>query len=406
MSRRLELIVKLTERCNIACSYCYYFENEARSALTRPARLLSGAATALADRVHESFDTHLCDRVRVIFHGGEPLLFGKKQFEAFCALLREKTGDSDRLEMCIQTNAMLVDEEWIALFERFEISVGVSIDGPSHVHDAHRVDKRGRPTHARTLEGVRRLQNAADRGRLRPVGALIVLQTAVDPISVYNHVVRELGISELDFLLPDFTCDHQALAPDVGDYLCKLFDHWISADDPAIRVRILRSTLSMLLGGPSFLGGFGPGRALALTILSDGSINGDDFLRPCGDHIVDLGMDVFRHSLREAIVENERRLGEYAADDLPDECTGCAFERICCGGQLTHRYSKQSLFNNRSVYCEGLKTFYTHVCKFLVSTGVRMSHLESVLRHGRLETIPDTLIFDQIPGIDSFNRAL
>jgi uncharacterized protein len=86
-------------------------------------------------------------------------MYGKARFAALCTDLQQKFSDS--VQICMQTNAMLVDEEWVSIFERHKVAVGVSIDGPPSVHDANRVDKKGRATSSRVEAGIRRLVQAA-----------------------------------------------------------------------------------------------------------------------------------------------------------------------------------------------------------------------------------------------------
>jgi uncharacterized protein len=282
----------------------------------------------------------------------------------------------------MQTNAMLVDDEWISIFQECAVSVGISVDGPREIHDRFRVDKRGRPTFDKTVSGILKLVNASTQGKISPPGALIVIQPAVHPARVYDFVVNELGIKNMDFLLPDATHDNPIIetSTSTGQYLCFLFDHWLKHGQEQVNIRILKSTISLLIGRQSLLGGFGPTRSTALTILSDGDINGDDFLRPCGDHVVELGFNLSSHALDLAFSSNEKKLSLLGADDIPAACYGCAYERVCCGGQLTHRYSEINGFRNKSIYCRDLKIFYEHVCKSLYSSGVKITDIEQALR--------------------------
>ncbi|WP_110740963.1 MULTISPECIES: radical SAM protein [unclassified Pseudomonas] len=382
MVGRLEIILKLTERCNIACTYCYYFENDDRSALTRPWRFLDESVPILKARIQDALLNGFCDSVRIIFHGGEPLLFGKVRFRALCLELMSIISANKKVALCMQTNAMLVDDEWIEIFQEFKIGVGVSVDGPREVHDRFRLDKRGRATFDKTVAGIHKLVGAAKAEKISPPGALIVIQPAVDPAVVYDFVVNDLGIKNMDFLLPDATCENPIIGTSrgCGEYLCLLLDHWLCYGQGSVDIRILTSTVSLLLGRHSLLGGFGPARSTALTVLSDGDINGDDFLRPCGDHVVDLGMNLSSNGLMEAFDSNEVKLSSLGADEVPLACGGCAYERICCGGQLTHRYSVKDGFRNKSIYCKDLKIFYEHVCGLLYRSGVNLAEIEYALR--------------------------
>jgi uncharacterized protein len=377
MAERLEVILKLTERCNIACSYCYYFENEDKSAYGRPARLTDEAAEAFVGRVHEALSANHYRSIRIIFHGGEPMMYGKARFRKLCGDLMRNY--SNRIELCMQTNAILVDMDWVDLFDEFNIRVGVSIDGPAHVHDRHRVDKKGKPTHHSVVTGIKLLVDAAKDDRMLMPGALIVMQEGTNPGEILKFLTEELELTQMDFLLPDATLDSSPKTSWVADYLLSLFQGWLDSDQEKVNVRLIRSTLSMLMGGRSYLGGYGPEQSNALTVLSNGALNGDDFLRPCGDNFLELNTTVFETSLMQASALNNFRLASVSAHALPDDCVSCEFQNTCHGGQLTHRFSSERLFNNPTIYCKELKPFYTEVCSTLVKSGISANSITEVL---------------------------
>jgi uncharacterized protein len=98
-----------------------------------------------------------CEPLSVVWHAGEPLAapvtFYEHAFRCFAAGSRGR-----RFRHCIQTNATLIDDNWCSLISDWSVSVGVSLDGPETIHNAHRVDRSGRGTFARTISGVRQLQ--------------------------------------------------------------------------------------------------------------------------------------------------------------------------------------------------------------------------------------------------------
>ncbi len=63
-------------------------------------------------------------------HGGEPLLMGKKDVRTILSKMKKLTGKSD-----IQTNATLVDDDFIKIFKKYSTNVGVSYDGPGELSD-------------------------------------------------------------------------------------------------------------------------------------------------------------------------------------------------------------------------------------------------------------------------------
>lgn len=385
--KRLEIILKISERCNIACDYCYYFENSEQSAYGRPAKIGENVVEALVSRIKEAFDNGDIESVQIDLHGGEPLMLGKRRFAELCKAIYSSL-PRDRVRLCMQTNATLMDDEWATILTLHNIHVGVSIDGPQHVHDLHRLDKSGRSTHKKTIEGIQLLRKHG----IEP-SVLVVALAGTDPVEIYEYIVNDLGITTMDFLLPDATFDDSLVSTDFGEYLCRLFDRWIRDQSPSINVRYMKSALSLFMGGPSFLGGFGPKQANALTVLADGQIDGDDFLRVCGDQVVSLGKNVFESTLREAVDAHTDRIRSSGVMNLPRECDGCAYSRICSGGQATHRFSSDRGFDNPSRYCHSLREFYFQVCSTLISLGMPVDYLGETLRNGSRETIDPEMVF-------------
>lgn len=146
------LILQPTPFCNIDCDYCYLPDrgNRARMSLDT----LATAARRLRD------DGLLGEALTVVWHAGEPLALPPAYYADAFAALADVLGAHTRVEHSIQTNATLIDERWCALFQEHGVRVGVSVDGPADLHDAHRRDRQGRGTHARVLAGMARLREA------------------------------------------------------------------------------------------------------------------------------------------------------------------------------------------------------------------------------------------------------
>lgn len=122
------LPVYLTNRCNLACSYCYVAVNQGP-----PARLdLHGLKGAL----DEFLSGEGAPRKKVTFLGGEPFL----DFELMAAAarhVRERFGDEPVLQTF--TNGTLLTPERYRTLSELGVHVTISIDGKREVNDAKRV---------------------------------------------------------------------------------------------------------------------------------------------------------------------------------------------------------------------------------------------------------------------------
>ena len=364
-----QIIFKLAERCNINCTYCYYFHGGERDFLSKPARTKADVGDALSDYLKRTLAAGEIDKAQVIFHGGEPLLYGKRRFDALCSKLRSDI-DSPSLDLCLQTNATLIDSEWIGIFEQHDVKVCTSLDGPQSVHDSFRVDHRGRGTYQNVRRGIDLLIEAKRAGRLSSVACLSVIQPKFSGRDVFIHLVNEVGFDQLDFLFPDVTHDNfTGDSKSYGRFLIEAFDEWFAQDNPVVNIRVLRSTMSVLLGGKSYLAGFGSSQPDAFTVRSDGAVELDDFLRVCGLDVVDTGLtlkDLQRTELRSLI---SARALDAQFSNLPLKCADCDVAGACKGGQISHRFKAGNGFEERSVFCEGLYDLFVHVAKALVEAG-------------------------------------
>lgn len=146
------IVLSVTRRCNLACSYCYVRR--------RPPGGRMSVETALGS-------LKLLDwtgPVRVSFFGGEPLL----EWDLACRVAEEAeklaraSGVSVRLSMT--TNGTLLTRERAAMLARHGFSLIVSLDGPREIHDAERRTTDGAGSFRAALRG---LEAAASEGLSR-----------------------------------------------------------------------------------------------------------------------------------------------------------------------------------------------------------------------------------------------
>ena len=146
------LIKPASGSCNLRCSYCFYTDEVSRRAAHGCGVMSDETMECLIRRIFESAET----QVSIGFQGGEPLLAGLAYYERFTRLAEAYNRRGVPVQYSIQTNGLLLDEDWAAFFRRHDFLVGISVDGLRETHDANRVDPAGggRPAGAprRTLQ--------------------------------------------------------------------------------------------------------------------------------------------------------------------------------------------------------------------------------------------------------------
>jgi uncharacterized protein len=387
--------VKIAERCNINCTYCYMFNKGWDAAKVHPPYMGAATITHMANFLAEGARDVEADTVAIDFHGGEPLMMKKQRFDAMCIEIKARVSPVCKVQLRLQTNAILVDEEWIALFEKHDVRVGVSLDGPPAINDRDRVGPKGEGTHAQTLAGLRMLQRANLDGRIASVGLLSVASPHVDGSTIYDHFVNELDVDGYNILLPDDTYENRPKTDEsdaLAKHLCDAFDAWAASPAPRPQIKRFRNAIRFFNIGKQFATGRKESHAsghVILVVSSDGELHPNDTLRETSSELFQRH-NVATTRLVDYLVSPEICALESAETTLPTGCRDCAWKNMCVGGAaaggMVNRYSTKNGFNNPSVHCSALQQFYSHIAASLLRNGLSY------------DTLQDSLIYDEIWG--------
>jgi uncharacterized protein len=359
-------IFKATAFCNLNCTYCYIFNLADQSFQGRPKIMPLDLVEVSAQRMVEQAKEQQVRRLNVAFHGGEPMLAGKEWFRKAINCFREAGGTEVDFRFSIQTNGVLIDEEWIQLLDELGLRISVSMDGPRHVHDRTRINFAGKGSYDEVVRGVRLLLNTP-AGRRVFGGILCVVDPQADGLEIYRHF-RELGVTQIDFLLP---LDHNWDNPPAGhkdpaatpfaDYLIPIFDDWWAEDSGRVRIRYFETIIGHAFGyqvGVDSLGG----HPISFAIIdTDGGLEPLDSLRACGNGFTNLRLNIKTHPVSTLYQQTLFQLGLAGQDGLCDVCKVCPLKEICGAGYLPHRYSKERMFKSPSVYCRDLWKLINHI---------------------------------------------
>jgi uncharacterized protein len=349
-----QLLVKVATRCNIDCSYCYWFRDA--SVYDKPKLMSADVLRQLLLRVEEHIAKHSLVDFPIILHGGEPLLWGVENFHRFaraCGDISSRTGCE--IPIAVTTNGLLIDDEWLDCLEAHDISVAISLDGPAHIHDAHRRTFQGNGTHA-AVERVARKLVSRDIGLL----ALAVCNPAHPP-KQYADFFAACGISNYDIMIPDATVDENP--PSIAAFYEGLFNLWLEANrtKPTVHIRIIADMITALLGNNSPTEGVGHKPVELCTVMTDGSVEAHDVLRIAGDGFTQTTFNIFEHPIDDVRNEPRWKAARDASINLCEKCRQCKFMNACGGGYLPHRFSKRNGYDNPSVYCDDLYAMFENM---------------------------------------------
>jgi uncharacterized protein len=346
-----QLLVKVATRCNIDCSYCYWFRDAA--VYDKPKLMSDAVLRQLLLRIEEHVAEHGLADFPIVLHGGEPLLWGIENFDHFaksCDAITARTGCA--IPIAVTTNGLLIDDRWLDCFEAHRISVAISLDGPAHIHDVNRKTFQGGGTHEAVERAARRLVS-----RDICVSALAVCNSAYPPQD-YVDFFASCGITHYDIMIPDATVDEKP--PSIAAFYNGLFDLWLAANSsqPAVNIRIITDMVTALLGNTSPTEGVGYNPVELCTVMTDGSVEAHDVLRIAGNGFTQTSFNIFEHALDEVRGEPRWRCAREASINLAAKCRACKFMNACGGGYLPHRFSKENGYDNPSVYCDDLYAMF------------------------------------------------
>jgi uncharacterized protein len=349
-----QLLVKVATRCNIDCSYCYWFRDAA--VYDKPKLMSADVLHQLLLRIEQHVASYSLVDFPIVLHGGEPLLWGRENFHRFaeaCEAISSRTGYE--IPIAVTTNGVLIDDEWLTCFEACNISVAISLDGAAHIHDTHRRTFQGTGTHAAVERAARMLVS-----RDICASALAVCNPSYPP-KQYVEFFAHCGIANYDIMIPDATVDEKP--PSIASFYNGLFDLWLEANrsKPTVNIRIISDIITALLGNNSPTEGVGYQPVELCTIMTDGSVEAHDVLRIAGDGFTQTTFNIFEHAIDEVRNEQRWKAARDASINLCEKCRQCKFMNVCDGGYLPHRFSRKNGYDNPSVYCDDLYAMFENM---------------------------------------------
>jgi uncharacterized protein len=397
---RLQIVFKVVERCNINCTYCYYFNMGDPTASQRPPTVSIDKASQIANWLAIGCQELQTKELLMSFHGGEPMMLKPETFDSICDLFEAHLGQIVKLYFNMQTNGTILTDKWMVVLRKHRVNVGVSIDGGRVAHDRYRLDHRGRSTFAKTEKTIGILVKEAEIIPEIMPSTISVLNCRNDYSEIYTYL-RGLGVQKMSFLLPDRNFDYRfertgESSRDYGRSLFQIFKAWIVEDNPKVEIRFISEFLwhfrvrtpgreQAVLELPRVDDGaeLSTNKKLSRQILivhSDGLVTVNDSYVPA--------LSWYRNapqcripdgSLQEYLLNGIFDEIEEASRSLSVKCQACKWKGICRGGDLENRYSSKNGFDNPSVYCDGYQSFFEGACNLLIENGYPKVYVERIV---------------------------
>jgi uncharacterized protein len=376
-----EIVLKMHNRCNLACDYCYVFEMADKSWLEKPKKIGRDVIEQAAARIGAHVTAHGLPGVRVILHGGEPLLAGTDLIAHTATALRRGLPAGTRLDLRMQSNGVGLTEAMLDVLLSHEIRVSISLDGDRATHDQHRKYRRGRGSFDDVTRALR-LLNVEPNRRLF-AGLLSTIDVSADPIRTYDALL-DFDPPTVDFLLPHGNWSSPPPGRVTGsrdtpyaDWLIGVFERWYGAPVRETSVRLFEEIIVLLLGGSSRLESIGLSPVSLIVIDTDGSMEQVDTLKSTFQGGPATGLNVFDHDFDAALEQPAIAARQIGIAALADQCLACPVVRICGGGYYPHRFRAGHGFREPSVFCPDLLRLITHIDQRVAADLARRANPDS-----------------------------
>ncbi len=328
--KQLSIMIKpASSLCNMRCKYCFYADVSS----LRSVDSFGIMAQDTTDRVlgHIFSDLAPGDRLILAFQGGEPTLAGLDYFRHVSEVAAPHRVRGVLVQYAIQTNGLLLDEEWCQFLHEQNYLVGLSLDGPALYHDANRLDAQQKGTFQRVMAVKRRM----DRQHVE-YNVLMVLtnQMARHPQQIWRF------IEEQNLRYVQFTPCMGPLEGEGGQYALTprryagfyqtLFDLWYQRyrQGRYISIKLFDDLVNLLAYGECNACGLLGQCQAQIIVEADGSVY------PCDFYVLDhfragrLLEDSLRTVYESPVMQAFTRRPKEA---LP-LCADCPYRRICGGG--------------------------------------------------------------------------
>ncbi|EBN5761948.1 anaerobic sulfatase maturase [Salmonella enterica] len=308
--------------CNLSCKYCFYLDKP------RGQRVMSD--DVLETYIRRVIDDTPSSEVSFCWQGGEPTLCGLSFYQKVVRL-QQRYANGKTIYNSLQTNGVLINEEWAAFFAQHQFLIGISIDGPQVVHDHYRKTPSGRASFSRVVNAIRLLQ-AND--------------VEFNTLTVVNDASCRHGNAISHFLTQELESKHLQFIPIV---------------EPLAQKAQRSLTLSGNDDSPSLM-------PFSVTPEGWGALlveqNGDVF--SC-DHFVfpayKLG-SLRQHSLEEMAASPFQQQFGAAKANLSSRCQNCTWRFACYGGCPKHRICMDG-GERQNYLCKGYLEFFQHVTPYM-----------------------------------------
>lgn len=343
--------------CNLDCTYCFYLEKSSLFHQTATHRMRPEIQEELIRQVMQQSG----ESVSLAWQGGEPTMMGL-DFYKRAIELEKKYGHNQMVGNGLQTNGLLLDKNWASFLKEYDWLVGISLDGPAHIHDRYRFDKGQKGTHQRVEENAVMLQQEGVAANAMCCLTSYSVQFPDELYAYYKglgyNFMQFIPIVETDKNDPGKAAPFSVTAEDYGKFLIRMFDLWLGDFKDGVPTTSIRHFESVF---HSYVGMDAPECTMMkecgpyVVVEHNGNVYSCDFfVEPKWK----LGNIMHERIINMLNTKTQQTFGAAKAV-LPRECRTCPWLRNCYGGCTKDRI-KDPEDHRRPRYCNSYKMFFKH----------------------------------------------
>ena len=367
--------------CNIDCRYCFYKDRAPEFGRGKQRMSDEVLEKLVKDYMQLGFGV-----VGFAWQGGEPTLMGVDFFRRAVELQKKYGSNGQEVSNTLQTNGVLLDDNWCRFLYDNKFLLGISIDGPKEFHDKYRVDHSGSGTFDKVMRGINNCQEHKVE-----FSALVLLNNGnvEHPDRLFNFLI-ENELTYLQFIPCVETdpgtgniADFSITPKQYGDFLCRLFDLWYEYGPEKMNIREFDSLVTYYVMGKHTICTYSKQCAGFVVV----EHSGDAF---CCEFFVEpkwrLG-NILETLLEKLAAGSKKRAFARQKQNLCNRCLLCSHLDICRGGCMKNRAMLDAgysiLDENRGSRIEGRENYFCESYKqFFDYTIPRFMQIAAAIEDG------------------------
>ncbi|MFA6735965.1 MAG: anaerobic sulfatase maturase [Saccharofermentanales bacterium] len=371
--KSISLLIKpASGSCQLRCNYCFYKDVTTSREVPNYGMMTHETLELLVQKALSESE----EQCSFAFQGGEPTLAGIDFYRKLISLQKKYNLRNIPIFNSLQTNGIVLDDEWCDFFTQNDFLIGLSLDGSKDIHDLNRVDAEGKGTFARVIRAAELMDKHKTEYNILCV---VTNELARRAEHVYKFF-REKGFRFIQFIpcIDDFDTKNGSkgfsLTPErYAHFLKTFFDLWYTdlVNGRYMSVRHFDNWVQMLRGRPP------ESCSMSGRCVAYGVVEADGSVFPCDFYVLDkwkLG-NIFENSLTEMLTGPVAAEFVYASYDMPDDCKRCEYLSLCRNGCRRDRERLDGGAGSTvNRYCSAYKEFFEYSTSRLVDVANRLTN--------------------------------